>query len=112
MDRSDSILKKLDNITYLMELVRSEIDHATYESLLEYGDDKKGILEIKDITEENGSVLEGFNARVDNEKGVVIEFRDGREIPFYDFETDNMYDIFVRIQSELLDDTGEDDIDE
>jgi hypothetical protein len=112
MDRSDSIVKKLENITYLMELVRSEIDRATFDSLTDYGDGKKGSVEIKDITEEDGSVLEGFTASLDKDKGVLIEFRDGRKTPFYSFETDNMYDLFVRIHSELLDASMEEEVEE
>ncbi len=107
MDRNDSIIKKLENITYLMELVRSEIDRATYDSLTDYGEVGKNKVEIQDITEGNGSILEGFTASIDNEKGVIITFRDGRVLPLYSFETDNMYDLFVRIHSEFMDEPDE-----
>ncbi|HPA73979.1 MAG TPA: hypothetical protein PKY31_17030 [Spirochaetota bacterium] len=103
MDRNDSLGRKIDNITYLMELVRAEVDHAAFDSLTDYGEGANNAVEVKDVTEEDGSVLEGFVASLDREKGVIIEFRDGRKIPFYTFETDTMYDLFVRIHSELLD---------
>jgi hypothetical protein len=103
MDPSDSILKKLDNITYILELTRNEIENAITDSLLEFGDGYSEKLEIKDVEEDDGKILQGFFAILDRDKGVIIEFRDGKKVPLNSLETDNMYDIFVRLHSALLD---------
>ena len=106
MNHNDSIFKKLENITYLMELVRSEIEHATEDSFIDYKDESSERMEIKDITEEDGTTLEGFFIFLEEEEGLIIEFKDGTKIPLHNIETDNMYDIFVRIHSALLDETA------
>ncbi len=103
MDPSDSILKKLDNITYILELTRSEIENAVTDSLLEFGGGYSEKLEIRDIEEEDGKILEGFFTILDRDKGVIIEFKDGKQVHLGSLETDNMYDLFVRIHSALLD---------
>ncbi len=105
METGDSILKKLDNITYLIEVARKEMEIAVTDSLLEFGSGYSEKMEVKDVQEDDGSVLEGFKVVLDQNKGVIIEFKDGKSVPFSGFETDNMYDIFVRIHSALLDDT-------
>lgn len=105
MNQHDSIFKKLENITYLMELVRSEIEHATEDSFIDYKDESCEKMEIKDIIEEDGTTLEGFFLFIEEEEGLIIEFKDGTKIPLHSVETDNMYDIFVRIHSALIDET-------
>lgn len=105
METGDSILKKLDNITYFLEVVRKEMENAVTDSLLEFGNGYSEKMEVKDVQEDDGSVLEGFKVVLDQNRGVIIEFKDGKSVPFSGLETDNMYDIFVRIHSALLDDT-------
>ncbi len=105
MNRTESILKKLDNITYMLELVRSEMEQMITDSLLDAGTNYNQKLEIKELHEDTKKVLEGFHVSLDQDKGVVVEFQDGEEIPFSALDSDEMYDIFVRIHSSLLDDT-------
>lgn len=105
MNQHDSIFKKLENITYLMELVRSEIENATEDSFMDYKSESSERMEIKDIEEEDGTILEGFYLFIEEEEGLIIEFKDGTRIPMHSVETDNMYDIFVRIHSAILDET-------
>ncbi len=105
MNRNDSIFKKLENITYLMELMRDELERAVIDSLLEYGIGYNGKLEVTDITEDDGSILEGFFVTMSQEEGVSVEFRDGKKYPYASLETDNMYDLFVRIHSAMLDES-------
>ena len=93
MGTADSILKKLDNATYLLELVRNEIEKSVIDSILEFGNGYGEKLEIRDIQEDDGRVLEGFGTILDRNKGILIEFRDGRQIPLHQFETDAMYDL-------------------
>ncbi len=105
MNQNDSVFKKLENITYLMELVRAEIERATEDSFYEFTDDSCDRIEVKDFKEDDGTTLEGFFVTIDDEDGLMIEFKDGTKTPFHSFETDNMYDLFVRIHSAFLDDT-------
>ncbi|HON79318.1 MAG TPA: hypothetical protein PK544_12555 [Spirochaetota bacterium] len=105
MNQHDSIFKKLENITYLMELVRSEIEHATEDSFIDYKSESSERMEIKDITEEDGTTLEGFFIFLEEEEGLIVEFKDGTKVPLHSLETDNMYDLFVRIHSAILDET-------
>jgi hypothetical protein len=105
MDVSNSIIKKLDNLTYLLELVRDEMENAITDSLLEFASGYSEKFEVSDVTEEDGGILEGFFVVLDKDKGVLIEFKDEQLVPFYSMETDDMFDIFVRIHSALLEDT-------
>lgn len=105
MDLSDSIFKKLDNITYILELARTEIEKTLMDSMLEYGGGYSEKLEIHDIEEDDGKILEGFFITLDRDKGIIIEFKDNKKIQFNSLETDNMYDIFVRVHSALIDDS-------
>ncbi|TAL35128.1 MAG: hypothetical protein EPN93_11100 [Spirochaetes bacterium] len=105
MNRTETILKKLDNVTYLLELIRSEMEGMITESLLDAGTTYNKKLEIKELHEDTKKVLEGFHVSLDQDKGVLVEFQDGEEIPFSALDSDEMYDIFVRIHSSLLDDT-------
>jgi len=107
MQRSDSLVRKLENITYFMELVRDEIERAVEDTFLEYTTESCPRLEIKDTEEEDGAILEGFTVTLDDSEGIVIEFADGSSHPLHSLETDNMYDMFVRIHSALLEDTAE-----
>ncbi len=105
MDASNSVMKKIDNLTYMLELVRDEMENAITDSLLEFTSGYSEKFEVKDVTEEDGGILEGFSVVLDKDKGVLIEFKDGEQVSFYSLETDEMYDIFVRIHSALLEDT-------
>jgi hypothetical protein len=81
------------------------MENAVTDSLLEFGNGYSEKMEVKDVQEDDGSVLEGFKVVLDQNRGVIIEFKDGKSVPFSSLETDNMYDIFVRVHSALLDDT-------
>jgi len=105
MDVSNSVMKKIDNLTYLLELVRDEMANSITDSLLEFASGYSEKFVVGDVTEEDGGVLEGFAVVLDRDKGVLIEFKDGELVPFYSLETDDMFDLFVRIHSALLEDT-------
>ncbi|HDP79961.1 MAG TPA: hypothetical protein ENN21_03865 [Spirochaetes bacterium] len=103
MDISDTIIRRIDNITYLLDLLRNEVEESIIASLDDYGMAPREKLDIEDITEEDGKVIEGFHVLINDDNDISIEFRDGRTLPLSVFETDNMYDIFVRIHSKMLD---------
>lgn len=104
MEKTRLFLKKLDNLTYLLQVVRDEIENTITDTLLELGDPRSEKLEVPDVAEDDGGILEGFSVFLDDEKGLLIEFRDGQVIPLCTMDTDDMYDYFVRIHSALMDD--------